>query len=661
MFKKKLILSLIAICLWASSFGAQREFAIIVDQDTYLACKAEIEYYRSVLESEGLSAVVIARVWSDPVQVKDVLYKMYLSGNLEGAVFIGNVPIPMIRDAQHFTSAFKMDQELYPFMSSSVPSDRFYDDFDLKFDYLGQDTSNYLLHYYSLLPHSPQKISCDIYTGRIKATRQGEEGYKQISSYLTKLFAQKKKENKLDVITSYTGEGLLSNSLTAWKEGGDVLREQFPSAFLNKNSVKLLNFNMYPYMKDIVIDELRREEMDLMLFHEYGTPDPYRHYLTVTPQDVRAGITVEDITNIKPNAKVVIFDACYNGDFREDQFVAGEYIFGGGNTLVSFSNSVNTSQNRSSNDLIGMLALGFSVGEWAKEINNLETHIIGDPTFRFNGENRLNIDLKSKDVSYWLTILENQEQPDIKVLALHRLFNLRYEKMPQLLVNTYYSSPFYTVRLAVFNFLQFYKGDYFSDLIETSAFDPYECIRLKSVFSMGQIGSNDYIPYISSIYLNDYLDERVFFSTISCFDLMDMDKLEAEVKKQLDVNTSYPNKGTVWKEFKNRLNSRKRIYEIAGDITNKERSLEVRLSAVQMLRNYTYHRDVKDYLIVLQDSSEDVSLRIALAEALGWFTLSCERETIVKVCNELATVVSDNNKFSDALLKTAARIQVYMR
>lgn len=720
MLNKRVFLTLIAISLCALSFGAQRGFAIIVDQETYTACKAEIENYRSVLVSEGLSAVVVAQVWSTPEQVKDVLYKMYLSGGLEGAVFIGNIPIPMIRDAQHFTSAFKMDQELNPFKSSSVPSDRFYDCFDLKFDYLGAEPNDSLFHYYSLRGDSPQRLSCDIYTGRIKATLAGEEGYAQIRTYFTKLFAERATENKLDVITSYTGEGSFSNSLTSWKEEGHTFREQFPNAFTKGNSVKFLLFNMYPYMKDVVIDELRRDEMDLMLFHEHGMPD--RQYLTATPytkgtqeqseaaralfrsslrrvkepekreqakqewmkyynidstwfvgafsaqqleqdslEDLRTGIILEDVPVIKPNARVVIFDACYNGDFREEKFIAGEYIFGGGKTLVSFANSVNVLQDKSSSDLMGMLALGFSVGEWAQQVNILESHIIGDPTFSFKSESRPNIDLKSKEVSYWLAVLEKEELPDLQGLALHKLFELNYNKMAQLLVNTYYSSPYYTVRLQVYHLLQFYKGNYFSDLIETSAFDPYEFIRRKSTFSMGRIGSDEYIPYIASIYLNDYLDERVFFNATFCFDLMDMDKLEAEIKRQLEASSSYLNKELVLKEFYERFNSRKRVAQMANDITDRERPLKARIGAVRMLRNYTYHTNVKEYLDVLQDSSEDTSLRVALAEALGWFTLSYERESIVKVCTELAANSLEDIKLRNELLKSAARIQVYMR
>ena len=40
--------------------------------------------------------------------------RLYRESRLEGAVFIGDIPIPMIRKAQHMTSAFKMDEEKSP-------------------------------------------------------------------------------------------------------------------------------------------------------------------------------------------------------------------------------------------------------------------------------------------------------------------------------------------------------------------------------------------------------------------------------------------------------------------------------------------------------------------------------------------------------------------
>ena len=126
-------------------------FAIVTDQVTWEKCRPEIENYRAVLEQEQLPAYILAGQWKNPEQIKELLMRLYRESRLEGAVFIGDIPIPMIRKAQHMTSAFKMDEEKSPRLDSSVPSDRFYDDFDLKFDYLGQDTTSALFFYYNLL------------------------------------------------------------------------------------------------------------------------------------------------------------------------------------------------------------------------------------------------------------------------------------------------------------------------------------------------------------------------------------------------------------------------------------------------------------------------------------------------------------------------------
>ena len=86
-------------------------FAIVTDQVTWEKCRPEIENYRAVLEQEQLPAYILAGQWKNPEQIKELLMRLYRESRLEGAVFIGDIPIPMIRKAQHMTSAFKMDEE----------------------------------------------------------------------------------------------------------------------------------------------------------------------------------------------------------------------------------------------------------------------------------------------------------------------------------------------------------------------------------------------------------------------------------------------------------------------------------------------------------------------------------------------------------------------
>ena len=181
--KKISLLCFVLLCLplgaqqniISPSQSVRNSFAIFVDQTTYDACKEEIHAYRDVIEKDGLATYILYADWESPEHVRFFLKKYYDEQGLEGAVFVGNIPVPMIRGAQHFTSAFKMDQDVCDYYDSSVPSDRFYDDFDLKFRFLHQDSTHHQLYYYWLAVIS-STISCDIYTGRIRSTAKGEAG-----------------------------------------------------------------------------------------------------------------------------------------------------------------------------------------------------------------------------------------------------------------------------------------------------------------------------------------------------------------------------------------------------------------------------------------------------------------------------------------------------
>ncbi len=102
-------------------------FAVIVDQEVMDNCKSALEKYAASVEADGLKTHIIVDRWNIPDSIRTVLYTLYKTDGLEGAVFIGNIPVPMIRDGQHLTTAFKMNQQR-PWEYSSVPSDRFYDD-----------------------------------------------------------------------------------------------------------------------------------------------------------------------------------------------------------------------------------------------------------------------------------------------------------------------------------------------------------------------------------------------------------------------------------------------------------------------------------------------------------------------------------------------------
>lgn len=697
-------------------------FAVFTDIKTYNNCKESIDAYKNQLESEGLSTYILIADWEGPEHVKFFIEKYYREQALEGAVFIGDIPIPMVRRAQFLTSAFKMDESL-PMIESSVPCDRFYDDFGLKFEFISKDSTRNF-YYYNLSGKGDQIINCNIYTGRIKPTKTGKEGYKQISDYLNKAVAEHKSGNILDNICSYTGEGSFSNSLSAWKDERITLEEQIPSAFCNSNNAKFFMFYMYPSMKETIAKELKREEVDLFLFHEHGMP--YRQYLTGEPAaytddenfsagklrarqllrrslvmkedtaafkksciekyminnswfsgafdkkiiaadsilDLKQGIIIEDVDTIMPNPRFVIFDACYNGDFREQKNIASEYIFANGKSIAAFANSVNVLQDKSSSDLLGLLYCGARVGEWAKNVNILESHIIGDPTFRFTPAQKLpEIKYNSKDTTYWLAVLSHNLPTDLKGLALHKLFNIKYEGISQLLLDVYKKSSSYMLRLQAMHLLAYYNDGNYNELLKCSINDSYEFIRRKGAFYMGQSGRNEFIPYLVKLYLNDYLSERVAFNILRCSGMVNAYLFKNELEKQLKKADFAFDKEKFLSNATKAIDSNGSMADFSIERINaRDKSDKARLSFLTGIKNNPYPAAADDLLIIASDSNESIEMRRSVVETLGWYTHSYKREYIVSTCRNLLAKDNITDKgLTDELQKTINRLETFMR
>ena len=127
---------------------------------------------RNRLTNRGMkSEIVVVTPDVTPDSLRAVISGMAhrKSVPIEGMVFVGDIPVPMLLDAQHLTSAFKVLQNPKRMERSACPSDRFYDDLDLQFDFIERDSKKPLLYYYSMRADSPQKSSPSLYSGRYKS------------------------------------------------------------------------------------------------------------------------------------------------------------------------------------------------------------------------------------------------------------------------------------------------------------------------------------------------------------------------------------------------------------------------------------------------------------------------------------------------------------
>lgn len=429
--------------------GTPTTFAIVIDQASYDAAQAEVEAYRAVIEADGLGTYLIIGQWDRPDPIRAMLRELHLRqpSPLEGAVLIGDIPIPMIRDGQHLTSAFKMDQR-WAWQRSSVPSDRYYDDFDLRFDYLRQDSISPQLHYYALRPDGAQHVSADIYTARIKPyDSPTADRYAILRDYLRRVVeirtADRAMKNRLDRLSTARGQGYNSESQVSWSAEQLILSQQVPLAFTPSGSVHFADHDAAFPIKPAYLRMVSAPGLDVMLFDHHGSPDTqylngYRPESTAPgatatlkrilrgkiredkdsipreakiekwakrydlpthwgadafdPEVIRMDslndramdIHLDDLAEITPAARLVVLDACFNGSFHKPKNVANTYLFNPtGKTLAIHANSVNVLQDKWGKQLLGLLPQGARIGTWHRLTCLLETHLFGDPTYHF--------------------------------------------------------------------------------------------------------------------------------------------------------------------------------------------------------------------------------------------------------------------------------------
>jgi len=239
----KIALLLIAVVIGAGTYAKgkviqakgkyESRFLIVIDDKSFSAIRDEVLAYKGQLESEGLGAMILVGEWNDPMALREEIRNLYNKKPvMEGAVFIGDIPVVRVRNFQHATTAFKMDEEKFPMFESSVTSDRFYDDLDLEFEYISKDEKYPNLFYYKLKESSPQVVESDFYSARmLPPSDMGIDKNQLLSRYLKKVVAAHKEVNPLDKFVVFNGHGYNSDCLTAWQNEQFYMREVAPEAF----------------------------------------------------------------------------------------------------------------------------------------------------------------------------------------------------------------------------------------------------------------------------------------------------------------------------------------------------------------------------------------------------------------------------------------------
>lgn len=673
-------------------------FAIVTDNQTYANTKEAMHLYKDAVEADGLATYLISGDFKNPDEVKQEIVKVYNEcPTLEGIVLVGDIPVALVRNAQHMTTAFKMNEKAFPWNESSVPTDRFYDDLNLKFEYLKQDSVNTDHFYYKLTEDSPQCLNPTFYSARIKYPEKKDgDKYQAIASFLKKAAAAKaEKNNPLNQVLSFNGDSYNSDCLIVWMDDEKAYKENFPLAFGREMGFKHWNFRMKHPMKYNLFDELQRKDIDVFMFHEHGMPtgqlingelacrgleDRYR-MLKSTLYNAVVGHTKEgestdkrrlqmqekrnvnetffkdldnkewwdaDSThyaderintidlmsrNLKTNPKFIMFDACYNGSFHEEDYIAGQYIFNDGLTLVAQGNTRNVLQDRWTIEMIGLMSHGVRAGQYNRIIASLEGHLFGDPTLRFAPieANTWSVDMtvRKNDKAYWEGLLNNK-YADIQSLAMRMLADLDTKKeLSGKFLEIYRTTPFNTTRMEAIKLLSRYKDGSFTEVLKESVNDSYELAARLSANYAAFNGDESLIPFVVEAMIEHNERLRVQMGVQKALSLFPKDKVLKAVDDfyaKVDRVNEADEKGRVLRGLNRDYKNDEKKHGVVMDVNAKEND---RIMAIRTVRNYTAHVNVDDYLKLIRDEANPLEVRVVMTEALGWFTCSYKSPYIV--------------------------------
>lgn len=715
--KRILYLSLLC-CLLAVQVRAERSFALVVDEVSLREAGAELQAYAEAIQRvNGWKVVTVADRWGIPDSIRARLYALYTQTDapLVGAVFVGDIPIPMIRDAQYLTSAFKMDQR-QPRRESSVPSDRFYDDFSLSFSPLGKD-DDAPYFYYTLTSASAQRLKPDLFTGRIRPTDSGGTSrYEKLRRYLRKVVVQKNAGNRLDKLFYFTGNGSLSESKVAHIDEKAGLLEHFPHLRTQPDAVSYMDYSDRPYIKEHLMNELMRPDLDLAILHHHGDWDT--QYLSAIPKprtaadalqfllaDSRARIrrsnnpdslsrlyiqryaladtvfanlrcpdvlhrdslnaamlnlTLADFAGygFAPDCRVVVFDACYNGSFHREDCIANEYIFGSGQTVACIGGSVNVLQDKWYDRYLGLLDQGVCVGRINQYLPYLESHVIGDPTFTFATGKR------TADIPAWLDGEKTNRKkmldhalPDVQCMAMQQLYGEGLLPV-QALLQRLQTSPYAQVRLQALTLLTETGGSAAVEALRIAASDPYEMIQRFAVNGIRYNGHPGLVPVLVRLLLTNNLSARVAFNVEQTLQFFPADSLLGELDRQFGATgLKRIHKEELHRQLvrKIRSNADRWPKDIArlcrGEMTDK-----TALRYADYLRIYCPHQCLTEIAAYVR-GCRDAALQQALVHALGWHGQSWKAAEVRSMLLPLASDMQLPAAVRDEVVRTCARLK----
>lgn len=694
---RRIICTFLLVASTLAGVSARDGFAIVIDPASLSQAKAEVEAYAAAIEqAHELKVYTIVDRWGIPDSIRAELLRLHTQKQepVIGTVLIGDIPVPMIRDGQHMTSAFKMDQR-QPRKSSSVPSDRFYDDFNLKFRFLDRDSdANYF--YYSLMPDGAQRTYPSIYSGRIRPTdANGTSRYDKLRAFLRKAVAAKQQPRKMQKMFFFSGHGYICDSKVARMDEKVAWLEHFPQLDDKRSRISYMDHSDHNPVKEHLMSELMRSDLDFAHLHHHGYWDTeyfngskqlvtvrqakeyiiknVRQHIVEAKQrgrdwekmqttlkerfdlpdswltnifdeqlaiqdsleDAASDLHLEDfaVYGYQPNVPVVIIDACFCGSFHRENCIADEYIFQPGTTVAVVANTVNSLQDKWSDCLIGLLAEGGCVGDLPRFSTYLESHVIGDPTFRYTPADGKGLDIDhmiyENRPTTWRKLLKSPKA-DLQCLAIWQLVRLGQMTSGELR-RIYETSEQGLVRLMALVKIADFRDDNAIEVIKAATQDAFEMAQRFSLRYIHDSGDDRLIPALIAVSIENNTSDRVNFDARTAIGVFPKDKLLAEFARQFDR----PEMTTLKKDTIRALIA-KTIESYAGRGTEEIEQMDTTTVAkdirftIRAQRNNLVHAYVPFFLDYINRPTTTVEQQVMILEALGWHPRSYQAPLIAE-------------------------------
>lgn len=259
----------------------------------------------------------------------------------------------------------------------------------------------------------------------------------------------------------------------------------------------------------------------------------------------------------------------------------------------------------------------------------------------------------AKYAEYWNALLD-APNADVQSLALRTLADAGLLSPADLLAK-YRSCLYATTRMECLKLLSRFGGacPETVEAVGEALHDSYELVRRNAARYASMIGAESLLGKCADRLLNYPEDKRVAFTLNTMWQVMPDAAVEKALEKTIAAS-HYPVSGYFDDLRKVVARTQKMKSSDVEDAFNKELKPSSRISAIRGFRNSTYHEQVPQMVELIADENEPLEVRVAAAEALGWFNLSWRKQEIV---DGLKGIVTPDKELQNEIEQTINRLK----